>query len=98
MTDGKAFGNNTWYGRVDTAGKFEMSPKVDTQTASAIVALLVNFATNPAKVASLYGKHTGHCCFCARTLTDARSVSVGYGPICADKFGLPWGMRLCLIN
>jgi len=91
VTDGKPFGSSVWYGRVNPDGKWDMSGKVDASTASAITALLVNFATNPAKVASAYGKQTGSCCFCARELTDARSVSVGYGPICADKYSLPWG-------
>ncbi len=91
VTDGKPFGSAIWYGRIDAAGKFDLSAKIDAGTASAITALLVNFAANPAKVASAYGKQTGSCCFCARELTDDRSVRVGYGPICADKFALPWG-------
>jgi hypothetical protein len=37
------------------------------------------------------GHATGNCSFCARDLTDPRSTSVGYGPICAARFGLPWG-------
>jgi len=24
-------------------------------------------------------------------LTDPRSVSMGYGPVCAENYGLPWG-------
>jgi len=31
------------------------------------------------------------CCFCGRELDTAESISVGYGPVCADKHGLPWG-------
>lgn len=31
------------------------------------------------------------CCFCGRDLDTAESISVGYGPICAAKYGLPWG-------
>jgi len=91
VTNGKPFASSVWYGRVDPTGRWEMSGKVDPATASALTALLVNFANNPAKVASAYGRQTGSCCFCARELTDARSVSVGYGPQCADKFSLPWG-------
>jgi hypothetical protein len=37
------------------------------------------------------GRATGTCCYCARELTDPRSVSMGYGPICAGNYGLPWG-------
>jgi Family of unknown function (DUF6011) len=44
-----------------------------------------------AEEAAAFGKDTGHCCACARTLTDDRSVSVGYGPVCAAKYGWPWG-------
>jgi len=29
------------------------------------------------------------------TLTDPRSVAVGYGPDCADNYGLPWGALQC---
>lgn len=56
-----------------------------------IVAALGAFAADPVAQAALYGHETGCCCFCARELTDKRSIAVGYGPICADHFGLPWG-------
>lgn len=49
------------------------------------------FAANPAEAAKGHGKLTGNCCFCSLTLTDSRSVDAGYGPICADNWGLPWG-------
>jgi len=56
-----------------------------------IVELLIQFNADPVGTAKLYGTSTGCCCFCARELSTAESVSVGYGPICADRFGLPWG-------
>ena len=46
---------------------------------------------NPLQATITAGRATGTCCFCARALTDDRSVSVGYGPICAGHYGLPWG-------
>ena len=52
---------------------------------------LRQFNNDPVSCATLYGKETGACCFCGQALTDSRSVAVGYGPICADKWGLPWG-------
>jgi hypothetical protein len=42
-------------------------------------------------MATAYGRRMGECCFCGLTLTDGRSIAVGYGPICAGKWGLPWG-------
>lgn len=41
--------------------------------------------------ATMFGKLWGRCVFCSRLLTDERSFSVGYGPTCAEKNGLPWG-------
>lgn len=33
-----------------------------------------------------YGKVTGTCCNCGRTLTNEESIEAGIGPICAGKF------------
>lgn len=45
---------------------------------------------DPVKFASAYGVRTGYCMFCGLTLTKAESVGSGYGPICAEKWSLPW--------
>jgi hypothetical protein len=37
------------------------------------------------------GKKFCYCCFCGRQLETKESLAVGYGPICAGKWGLPWG-------
>jgi hypothetical protein len=44
-----------------------------------------------AEEAAAFGHATGCCVFCARELTDDRSVHVGYGPVCAANNALPWG-------
>lgn len=44
-----------------------------------------------AEDASKFGHVTGQCVFCARRLTDERSIAVGYGPVCAEHNALPWG-------
>lgn len=44
-----------------------------------------------AEDAAKFGHLTGQCVFCARRLTDERSIAVGYGPVCAEREGLPWG-------
>ena len=76
----------TFFGAIDAAGVFE------TSTASpAMVKVLTALGSNPVGFASAFGRKTGNCCFCLKALTDERSVSVGYGPICAGHFGLPWG-------
>lgn len=55
--------------------------------------MLVALAANPAAVAAEHGRLTGRCCFCNRALEDERSTAVGYGPVCAGHYELPWGER-----
>jgi hypothetical protein len=44
-------------------------------------------AADPKAAAIAYGKLTGHCCLCNRTLEAEGSVEAGIGPICAGKVG-----------
>ena len=79
-----------WYGRILSNGEFERT----SDASDAIVARLTEFARDPARVAAEHGKLTGRCCFCHHKLgegADKRSTEVGYGPDCAEHFGLPWG-------
>ena len=76
-----------WYGRIARGGT--LLPSHDCTPA--IVELLAQLASDPAAAARAHGQRTGVCMFCARALTDSRSLSVSYGPICASRFGLPWG-------
>lgn len=83
VTDGGAYGDSTWYGRIHVDG----TPQLDRLPAD-LAELLEQLAADPEGTASVYGQRTGSCCFCARELTEKGSVEVGYGPICAGKFGL----------
>jgi hypothetical protein len=87
VTDGGPFGANRYFGRIDLDGVFHATDSADVP----VFHLLQRLSENPADVASEYGKLTGNCCFCQLGLKDARSTAVGYGPVCADHFGLPWG-------
>ena len=96
VSNGAPFGSpqNVWFGRIDpVAGAWEPSGKVDLNTTASVTALLTAFAANPLAVAKAYGAATKHCCFCGIELTDPRSVKMGWGPICAAKFGLAWGEK-----
>jgi hypothetical protein len=81
-----AAGSRVYAGRF-TNGLFYASREVPSN----IAALLSEIMANPLQRAIEVGRTTGNCCFCARDLTDERSTSVGYGPICAGHYGLPWG-------
>jgi hypothetical protein len=80
-----------WLGRILQDGQFEKSPR--TTVEDRIVDALKAFAADPAKVAGEHGRLTGNCCFCRKELTDKRSTDVGYGPICAAHYDLPWGEK-----
>lgn len=88
-----SFTDRDWYGRVTRDGQFEPSQKFDGETQTAVAAALQALAQDPAKAAADYGHLTGVCCFCNTGLTDERSTNVGYGPVCAKHYGLPWGTR-----
>lgn len=80
-------GNGIYLGKISSTGEFFASRDCTDGAKS----WLREMAENPVSVAAMNGRQTGNCCFCARELTDHRSVEVGYGPICSERFGLPWG-------
>ena len=87
ITDGRPYDNNTYYGKLYTDGVFLPSGSATPD----IIEFLESLDADPEATASAYGTRSGNCCFCTRQLTDGRSVAVGYGPVCADNFGLAWG-------
>ena len=56
--------------------------------ASDTSASLIAIAADPRGSAIDYGRETGICACCGRTLTNKESIDLGIGPICADKWGL----------
>lgn len=77
--------NKLYYGRIHTDGRWEPA-YVCTET---VLDNLRRFNADPVAAAEIYGRNTGRCCFCGKELTRNDSISVGYGPICAGRFGLP---------
>lgn len=80
-----------FYGKVDTEGKFEPFQK---NPLNGLSEMLRKMAEDPAATAAEYGRLTGACCFCGRKLTTTESTTVGYGPDCAEHYGLPWGTKV----
>lgn len=79
-----------WFGRIAEDGTWAGRRAANGD----VEELLVEFAMDPVAVAAGCGRHTGRCCFCSRELTDdstGKSVEMGYGPVCAKRWGLPWG-------
>lgn len=72
-------------------GKRYGSQKPGQMYRGQITEALRAIAGDIAGAAAAWGHLTGTCTFCGLPLEDERSVSVGYGPICATNHGLPWG-------
>lgn len=74
-----------WVGRIHQDGRLEAR-----NASPELVELLGAFAADPAKVAAEMGRAHGACCFCTADLCDERSLAVGYGPVCAERYSLPY--------
>lgn len=79
--------NGEYMGLVTKEGKLQIKDNVSLHTRNAITAIF----ENPVYEAIQHGRHHSNCCFCGTTITSKDSLQVGYGPICAEKWGLPWG-------
>lgn len=83
-----------YFGKIMPDGLFFKSEKCDQDE----VAALTMFAQDPVGVSRASGRLTSNCCFCRKKLTTPESVAVGYGPSCAENFGLPWGDKKAEVN
>jgi vacuolar-type H+-ATPase subunit E/Vma4 len=79
--------NGMYLGKVSPTGELTRSGSMTEGDVRAIN----GFSQDPVTAAANHGFITGNCAFCRLKLTDPRSVKVGYGPVCADNFSLPWG-------
>ncbi len=89
------------YAHVDKEGKgtlffypFRKRLELGTYTKeqnTELVGAIMSLGIDPAKITKINGIKYGHCCFCGQELTNPSSVHHGYGPICAENYGLPWG-------
>jgi|Laugresu1bdmlbdd_1035124.scaffolds.fasta_scaffold10456_1 hypothetical protein len=87
VSDAAEFGSRRDYGRIAVGSSIiTLRDDVAPEVALAIAAV----AADPVTAIVRHGHLTGCCSFCSRPLTDGGSISHGYGPICAEKYGLPW--------
>tara|TARA_R110000751_G_scaffold82093_6_gene165308 strand:- start:444 stop:1157 length:714 start_codon:yes stop_codon:yes gene_type:complete len=90
VTDHGDYPDNKFYGRIGLDGKF-----IATRSASPeVIARVEEFNADPAGFATKEGKLNGRCVFCFSPIgagDDRRSIEMGYGPVCAAKYHVPWG-------
>lgn len=83
------FEGRTWFGRITTDGVWHPGHAAIVPGSPNVFAALKAFLANPVGEARAFGHATGCCCFCGTELTHGASVKLGYGPICAERWGLP---------
>jgi hypothetical protein len=76
-------GGETYLGKI-MRGTFTPSAEATEQTVRNVEAV----AMDPLGEAIKYGRLTGRCACCNRKLTDAKSVALGIGPVCKEKWKL----------
>jgi hypothetical protein len=86
-SDERSYDDRTFYGQITPGGSFQSRGPCPQN----VLDVLADLAVDPVSKTAAEGKRTGSCCFCSRELSTAASLHVGYGPICAEKYGLPWG-------
>lgn len=88
VTNGRGWDDPSreWYGSIKRDGSFLPTRSCPDDVRD----FLVEFNADPVAVAASHGKNSGNCCFCVKELTQERSRSVGYGPVCAKSYQLPW--------
>lgn len=79
--------NKKRYGFVNSTG----AGSINRDAPPEIKALILKISQEPTGIAKLQGQAYSYCCFCGLELTNKSSLYHGYGPICADNWGLPWG-------
>jgi hypothetical protein len=87
VTDAGRYPDRRYFGRIE-GGVFLPSRSCDEEA----LATLARLAADPVGVLAARGRSAGRCCFCPRGLTTVESTTAGYGPDCAARFGLPWGL------
>lgn len=81
--------NSEFYGYVGVTGHWKPTYNTPEYIKSAMEAL----APNPTAWVAAFGQRVSYCVFCATQITTTESLAVGYGPVCAERFSLPWGTK-----
>lgn len=78
-----------YYGKIDRNGGLTLGPR--GERVNEIHDRIRAVCENPTAAGRLHGHKHVWCMFCGIKLESPESKYYGYGPICADKWGLEWG-------
>lgn len=80
-----------YYGILDPETGDLITPGTRQPLPAEVRELLLAIDAHPVEFSRLAGWLTSSCCYCGRELSTAESRGAGYGPVCAERYGLPWG-------
>jgi len=83
VKDGPAW-EDAYLGKVSPDGEFFKARDCSDEQLEALLELSADVLA----AAKAYGRKTGSCSCCGRELTNAESIAMGIGPICASNWGL----------
>lgn len=72
-------------------GKVVEPGEVEWDFVSGLVTKLSTANKATPEQAKQFATLAGRCIYCSRAIDTPESTKVGYGPVCAVKYGLPWG-------
>lgn len=78
-----------YYGKIDSEGRLTLARRMPV--CEELHTLVQEIGANPSVAGKVHGNKYDNCMFCGRDLKTTDSVYFGYGPICAEKWGLEWG-------
>lgn len=82
------YGDVGFLGKIDKSGVFYPNVVKGATTPNWLIPTLKAFAENPQQQSKRYGALTGRCCFCYLSLSNTKSVNLGFGPVCGKRYGL----------
>jgi hypothetical protein len=91
IDDGEKWPNAAWYGEIDCKTRTWTPTKA---VVPEVIEEVKKIAASPATYAGAYGISYQRCCFCKKAITTKKSKAVGYGPVCAKHYNLPWGEKV----
>jgi len=87
VSDGAGYAHGQWFGAIQLDGTWRGGRAKSTL----VMETLANLEQNGIAFLNSNGIETGECCYCNSPIETDESIAVGYGPICAKRYGLPWG-------
>jgi hypothetical protein len=87
--------NTKMLGYVTPDGELHyLSGRIEKRYRDPVLHLIAELFENPKECVIDHGHKTGRCSFCFSKLTSKESLEVGYGPVCAERYSIPWGKKV----